>query len=164
MAFGQQSGPPASAKQIAYLQALLDAAGYTFATARHQYGLTQRQARGKFSVSEASALIDRLVEATSAYLMAQVEAGAEALQIFDTWAGSVPAGLFERAVTGPTARIVAAVKANHPDVPIIGFPRGAGGHLGPYARATGVDGIGVDHMCDIAFAATVVPPNVALQG
>ena len=110
------------------------------------------------------ALIDRLVEATSAYLMAQVEAGAEALQIFDTWAGSVPAGLFERAVTGPTARIVAAVKANHPDVPIIGFPRGAGGHLGPYARATGVDGIGVDHMCDIAFAATVVPPNVALQG
>lgn len=110
------------------------------------------------------ALMDRLVEATSAYLIAQVEAGAEALQIFDTWAGSVPAGLFERAVSGPTARIVAAVKAKHPHVPVIGFPRGAGGHLGPYARATGVDGIGVDHMCDLGFAASVAPAGVALQG
>jgi len=59
--FGQQSGPPASAKQMAYLLSLLNADGFDFATARHTYGLTQRQARGKFSIAEASELIDRLV-------------------------------------------------------------------------------------------------------
>lgn len=67
MSFGQQSGPPASQKQVAYLLALLEADGYDFATARHRYGLTQRQARGKFSVGEAAELIDRL--------LAQAEAG-----------------------------------------------------------------------------------------
>ena len=61
MSFGQQSGPPASAKQTAYLLSLLNADGFDFATARHTYGLNQRQARGKFSVAEASELIDRLV-------------------------------------------------------------------------------------------------------
>jgi hypothetical protein len=61
MSFGQQSGPPASQKQTAYLLSLLQAEGYDFATARHRYGLTQRQARGKFTVGEASEMIDRLV-------------------------------------------------------------------------------------------------------
>ena len=60
MTFGQQSGPPASTKQISYLSSLLAAAGFDFATARHTYNLTQRQARGKFSIGEASALIERL--------------------------------------------------------------------------------------------------------
>lgn len=60
MSFGQTSGPPASQKQTAYLLSLLEAAGYDFATGRHHYGLTQRQARGKFSVGEASELIERL--------------------------------------------------------------------------------------------------------
>ena len=110
------------------------------------------------------ALIDQLVEATSAYLIAQTDAGAEALQIFDTWAGSVPAPLFERAVIEPTARIVKAVKAHAPHVPIIGFPRGAAGHLSDYVRGTGVDGLGVDHMTPIGFAASAVPGNIALQG
>jgi uroporphyrinogen decarboxylase len=110
------------------------------------------------------ALVDHLVEATSAYLIAQVDAGAEALQLFDTWAGSVPAGLFETAVIRPTARIVAAVRAHRPDVPIIGFPRGAASHLAAYAKGTGVNGLGIDHMTDLAFAAATVPANVALQG
>jgi hypothetical protein len=61
MAFGQQAGPPATAKQVAYLLSLLNADGYDFATGRHHYGLTQRQARGKFTRAEASELIDRLV-------------------------------------------------------------------------------------------------------
>src|SRR4051795_7150974 len=61
MAFGQQSGPPASPKQVAYLLSLLQADGYDFATGRHHFGLTQRQARGKFTTSEASELIDRLL-------------------------------------------------------------------------------------------------------
>ena len=61
MSFGQQSGPPASQKQVAYLLSLLNADGFDFATGRHHYGLTQRQARGKFTIGEASELIDRLV-------------------------------------------------------------------------------------------------------
>ena len=87
-------------------------------------------------------LMDVLVDATSRYLIAQADAGAEALQLFESWAGTVPAGLFERAVLDPTARIVRAVKAKHPRLPIIGFPRGAGSWLARYAEATGVDGIG----------------------
>ena len=107
-------------------------------------------------------LMDVLVDATSRYLIAQAEAGAEALQLFESWAATVPAGLFEAAVLNPTARIVANVKAKHPDLPIIGFPRGAGSWLARYAEATGVDGIGVDQMTDIA--AVKVPARVALQG
>ncbi|MGZ5925808.1 MAG: uroporphyrinogen decarboxylase [Rhizomicrobium sp.] len=111
-----------------------------------------------------AALLARLVQATVDYLIAQAEAGAEALQLFDSWAGSVPAGLFETAVIEPTARIVAAVKARHPGIPIIGFPRGAGAHLARYASATGVDAVGVDHMTDLAWAAQVVPAKMAIQG
>ncbi len=105
-------------------------------------------------------LMDVLVDATSSYLIAQADAGAEALQLFESWAGTVPAGLFERAVLEPTARIVNAVKARHPQVPVIGFPRGAGGWIGRYAQETGVDGIGVDQMTDIAAIKT----TKALQG
>ncbi len=110
------------------------------------------------------ALIDTLVESTSAYLIAQADAGAEALKIFDSWAGAVPAPLFDRAVIAPTARIVKAVKARHPDVPIIGLPRGAGSHLARYAAGTGVDAVGIDHMTDIAAAAASLPAGVAAQG
>jgi uroporphyrinogen decarboxylase len=107
-------------------------------------------------------LMDILVEATSAYLIAQADAGAEVLQLFESWAGTVPAGLFECAVLGPTARIVKAVKAKHPAIPIIGFPRGAGAWASRYAQATGVDGIGVDQMTDMANIKT--PAQIALQG
>ena len=107
-------------------------------------------------------LMDVLVDATSRYLIAQADAGAEALQLFESWAGTVPAGLFERAVLSPTARIVGAVKARHPALPIIGFPRGAGSWLKRYAEATGVDAIGVDQMTDITTLD--LPANVARQG
>ena len=81
MSFGQQSGPPASTKQVAYLLSLLEAEGYDFVTGRHHYGLNQRQAKGKFSVSEASELIDRLV--------ARAEAGPDgAPTLFDDPAAS----------------------------------------------------------------------------
>jgi uroporphyrinogen decarboxylase len=109
-------------------------------------------------------LMDRLVLATSDYLNAQADAGAQALQLFDSWAGAVPAGLFETAVIEPTARIVSAVKARHPGIPIIGFPRGAGAHLGRYVTGTGVDAVGVDHMTDLAWAARSVPDGTAVQG
>ncbi len=107
-------------------------------------------------------LMDLLVDATSRYLIAQADAGAEALQLFESWAGTVPAGLFQRAVLEPTARIVAVVKAKHPGLPIIGFPRGAGSWLGRYARETKVNCVGVDQMTDIA--GLDLPPGVAAQG
>ena len=107
-------------------------------------------------------LMDVLVEATSDYLIAQADAGAEVLQLFESWAATVPAGLFERAVLEPTARIVAAVKARHPSLPIIGFPRGAGSWLKRYAAATGVDGMGVDQMTDIT--SLDLPAKIARQG
>lgn len=110
------------------------------------------------------ALIDRLVDATTSYLLAQIEAGAEALQLFDSWAGAVPAALFERAVIAPTASIVKAVKARYPDIPIIGFPRAAGSHLARYAANTGVNAVGIDHMTDLAGASTAMPPGIAVQG
>ena len=111
-----------------------------------------------------AALLDRIVEATSTYLIAQADAGAEALQLFDSWAGSVPAGLFETAVLAPTARIVCAVRDRHPAIPIIGFPRGAGSHLRTYVEQTGVHAVGVDHMTDLAGARAVLPHSYALQG
>ena len=109
-------------------------------------------------------LLDALTEATTAYLIAQIDAGAEALQLFDTWAGSVPAPLFERAVIQPAAAVVRAVKAHKPGIPVIGFPRGAAAFLTAYAEKTGVDGVGIDHMTPLAFAAGQVPAKTALQG
>jgi uroporphyrinogen decarboxylase len=107
-------------------------------------------------------LMDMLVDASSAYLIAQADAGAEALQLFESWAGSVPDGLWQRAVLEPTARIVQAVKAKHPAIPVIGFPRLKGAIAAAYAQATGVDGVGIDQMTDIT--ALHMPKGVALQG
>ena len=109
-------------------------------------------------------LVDILVEATVAYLCRQAEAGADALQLFDTWSGVLPAAGFERWVVDPTARIVAALRARHPGVPIIGFPRGAGTNLLRYAEATGVDAIGLDGGVAPAWAAGELPRRACLQG
>ncbi len=89
-------------------------------------------------------LIDLLVETSIEYLSLQVKAGADVLQIFDTWAGVLPDDEFDRWVVEPTKSIVAGVKSAHPDVPIIGFPRGASGSALWYVTETGVDGIGCD--------------------
>jgi uroporphyrinogen decarboxylase len=89
-------------------------------------------------------LIDLLVEASVDYLVRQVEAGASVLQIFDSWAGSLPEDEFERWCIAPTKRLVATVKAGAPGIPVIGFPRGAGLLAERYARETGIDAIGCD--------------------
>jgi uroporphyrinogen decarboxylase len=91
-----------------------------------------------------AALIDILVEVSIDYLDGQVKAGAGVLQIFDSWAGVLPDDQFARWVVAPTVRIVRALKARHPDVPVIGFPRGAGGNAMSYLAETGVDGISCD--------------------
>jgi uroporphyrinogen decarboxylase len=111
-----------------------------------------------------AALLDRLVDATASYLIAQADAGAEVLKLFDSWAGAVPAPLFELAVIAPTARIVKAVKARHPGIPIIGLPRAAGSHVARYAAETGLDAVGIDHMTDLAAAAAALPAGVVAQG
>ena len=90
------------------------------------------------------ALINLLVETSVEYLSGQVKAGADVLQIFDTWAGSLPDDELDQWVVGPTQRIVSAIKLLHPDVPIIGFPRGSGASALWYVSETGVDGIGCD--------------------
>lgn len=110
------------------------------------------------------ALMDRLVEATIAYLSAQVEAGAEALMLFDSWAGVLSPMMFDRHVIVPTARIAAALKAKHPEVRLIGFPRQAGGSLIAYAEGAGVHGVGLDTAVPPAWAAMALPASVTLQG
>ncbi|MBY8829103.1 uroporphyrinogen decarboxylase [Hephaestia mangrovi] len=110
------------------------------------------------------AIIEAIAATTVAYLSRQIEAGVEAVQLFDSWAGSLSPGQFDRWVIAPTARIVADLKARHPHVPVIGFPKGAGGKLSAYARQTGIDAIGLDETVDPAWAHAVLPAGLPVQG
>jgi uroporphyrinogen decarboxylase len=109
-------------------------------------------------------LMELLVEGTIMLLSGQIEAGAEAVQLFDTWAGVLPEALFERWVIGPTRRIVAALRSRFPEHPIIGFPRGAGVLYERYAAASGVDAIALDPSVPAAFAVERLRPTAVLQG
>ena len=109
-------------------------------------------------------LMDLLTEATITYLSAQAEAGAEALMLFDSWAGVLPPSLFQAHVIAPTRRIVSALRARFPDVPVIGFPRLAGALIGRYAVETGLQAVAMDTAMDPAVADGLVPGTVALQG
>ncbi len=111
-----------------------------------------------------AALIERLTEATTAFLSAQIEAGAETVMLFESWAGLLSPPLFRAHVVEPTRRIVAALKAKFASMPIIGFPRSAGVLLGSFASETGVDAVGMDWATDPLLAAAVVPERTALQG
>ncbi|HZV08520.1 MAG TPA: uroporphyrinogen decarboxylase, partial [Novosphingobium sp.] len=110
------------------------------------------------------AIIDAIVGVTVEYLLGQIEAGAEAVQLFDSWAGSLAPAEFERWVIAPNAAIVAGVKARAPHVPIIGFPKGAGEKLAAYARETGVDALGIDETIDPVWAARTLPAGMPVQG
>ena len=109
-------------------------------------------------------LIHRIETVTLDYLAGQVEAGAEALQLFDSWAGNLSPAQFEQWVIAPTARLVAKLRDRHPAVPVIGFPKGAGGKLAAYARETGVDAIGLDETVDPFWAAEELPEELPVQG
>jgi uroporphyrinogen decarboxylase len=109
-------------------------------------------------------IIERIERVTFDYLSGQVRAGAEALQLFDSWAGSLAPVQFERWVIAPTARIVERLKTEHAGVPIIGFPKGAGGKLGAYARETGVDCVGLDETVDPDWADRELPAGLPVQG
>ena len=110
-------------------------------------------------------LIDLLVAVSIDYLNGQVTAGAECLQIFDTWAGNLPDDEFERWSVESTKAIVAGVKAKHPNTPIIGFPKGAGASALYYVAETGVDGIGCDtSMPPFMMGEAFLDENVVVQG
>jgi uroporphyrinogen decarboxylase len=114
--------------------------------------------------SKFGAIIERIEMVTLDYLFGQVEAGAEALQLFDSWAGSLAPAQFEEWVIAPTARIVTELRLRHPKVPIIGFPKGAGGKLKAYAQETGVGAIGLDETVDPLWAARELPAKLPVQG
>jgi len=109
-------------------------------------------------------IIDALVENSIHYLVGQLKAGADVLQIFDTWAGVLPPREFQRWSIEPTRRIVAGVRAKVPDAKIIGFPRGAGAQLPGYVDATGVDAVSIDWAAEPSFIRERVQSKVAVQG
>ncbi|MBN9005895.1 MAG: uroporphyrinogen decarboxylase [Rhizobiales bacterium] len=109
-------------------------------------------------------IIDVLVENSVRYLLGQLKAGAEALQIFDTWAGVLPPREFARWSIEPTKRIVEGVRKQVPDAKIIGFPRGAGALLPSYVEATGVDAVSIDWTAEPSLIREMVQSRVAVQG
>ena len=110
------------------------------------------------------AIIDAIIDLSVTYLSGQIEQGVEAVQLFDSWAGSLSPAEFERWVIAPNAEIVRQLKALHPDTPIIGFPKGAGGKLAAYARGVGADAIGLDETVDPAWANEDLPDHLPVQG
>jgi uroporphyrinogen decarboxylase len=109
-------------------------------------------------------LIDAIVAVTIDYLCGQIDAGVEAVQLFDSWAGSLAPDEFRRWVIAPNAAIVAELHTRRPGVPVIGFPKGIGEKLLAYARDTQVDALGVDETIDPAWADEALPKALPLQG
>ncbi len=109
-------------------------------------------------------LIEILVRASTHYLIQQLRAGVDAVQIFDTWAGVLPTAEFERWCIAPTRQIVAGVRQQIPDAKIIGFPRGAGTSLPRYIQGTAVDAVGLDWMIDLAYARENIQSRKPVQG
>jgi uroporphyrinogen decarboxylase len=109
-------------------------------------------------------IIAAIVDLTVTYLSRQIENGVEAVQLFDSWAGSLSPAQFERWVIAPNAEIVRRLRARHPDVSVIGFPKGAGGKLPAYAEGVRPDAIGLDETVDPAWANQVLPKGLPVQG
>jgi uroporphyrinogen decarboxylase len=109
-------------------------------------------------------IIDAIIGLTVEYLSGQIEAGVDAVQLFDSWAGSLSPAQFERWVIEPNARIVAALRERHPGVPVIGFPKGAGGKLAAYAEGVKPDAIGLDETVDPVWAAKNLSDDLPVQG
>lgn len=109
-------------------------------------------------------LMAMLEEASVSYCLAQIAAGAEVIQIFESWASNLPEPMFEQWVTAPAARMVARLRAKAPEIPIIGFPRGAGPLVERYVRQTGIDALSLDTGMPLGWARNMTAPAVALQG
>jgi uroporphyrinogen decarboxylase len=109
-------------------------------------------------------LMERLVDATVLYLDGQITAGAEVVQLFDSWAGVLPEDQFRRWVIEPTRRIIAALRASHPELPVIGFPRGAGLMYRAYFAETGATALGLDSTVPLAIARKTLQSMGPVQG
>jgi uroporphyrinogen decarboxylase len=109
-------------------------------------------------------LIDVLVQTSINYLVAQLKAGADVVQLFESWALNLDDDAFAARVIEPNRRIVAGVRARVPDAPIIGFPRGAAGNLARYATETGVNALGLDYATPLDFAGKHLPRPLPVQG
>jgi len=109
-------------------------------------------------------ILDIVSRITVDYLSGQIEAGVDAVQLFDSWSGSLSPAQFEQMVIARTAWIVSELRQRHPDTPIIGFPKGAGGKLRAYAAETGVDAVGLDETVDPVWAAKELPAGLPVQG
>ena len=143
-------------------------APYTVATYMVGGGASKDQAETRLwayrEPAEFGRLIDLLVETSACYLLGQVKAGARALQIFDSWAGSLPEDEFGRWCITPTRALVDRVRAEAPDVPIIGFPRGCGPLSRLYAEETGIDAIGCDQGLPLDWIRDNLQDLVTVQG
>jgi len=130
-------------------------------------GSKDQAAARRMAFGDASAfgaIIDAIVDVTVTYLSGQIEQGVEAVQLFDSWAGSLSPAQFEQWVIAPNAEIVRRIKQMHPDTPVIGFPKGAGAKLVAYTNETGVDAVGLDETIDPAWANAVLPSQLPVQG
>ena len=124
--------------------------------------LAWRWAHGK--PEELAAVLDRISEATAHYLAAQVEAGADALMLFDSWAEGLPDNIFREVIIAPTQKLVARLRNMGINVPIIGFPRGAAAMLPEYVETTGVSAVGLDTAAVPSFVNTALPAGFPVQG
>ena len=109
-------------------------------------------------------LIEAIERATVDYLIGQIDAGVEAVQLFDSWGGSLAPDQYARWVIAPNARLAAALHEARPGIPVIGFPKGSGEKLAAYARETGVDAVGIDETLDPAWVAANLAPDLPVQG
>lgn len=128
-------------------------------------GDKDRSRRAVFERPEdVDALLDVLVEMSAQHLAAQVQAGADCVQIFESWSEGLSPLMFQQVIIAPTRKLVQRLRALGVTVPIIGFPRGAGSQLEAYANETGVNALGIDTQTPADFAFKVAPDGMALQG
>ena len=151
-------------------QALIGFCGAPWTVASYMLagrGSSDQAAAKLFALTEPAAfdaLIDTLVAASTRYLVAQLRAGADLVQIFESWAANLDERQFDAWVVEPNRRIVAGVREELPDAAIIGFPRGAHGKLADYAQRSGVNMVGLDYAVPPEFADTVLPRAMGVQG
>ena len=137
----------------------------TYMVAGH--GSRDQEVTRRFAYADPSTfaeIVDAIVATTVEYLAAQIAAGVEAVQLFDSWAGSLSPDQFDRWVIAPNRAIVDALRVRCPGVPVIGFPKGAGGKLAPYAHGVAPDAIGLDETVNPAWADAVLPAGLPVQG
>jgi uroporphyrinogen decarboxylase len=131
------------------------------------HGTPDQQPARMFAYGDPEAfagLMDKLIDASAGYLVRQFQAGVDAVQIFDTWAGVLPADEFARWCIDPTQRIIAKVRSQVPAAKVIGFPRGVGAGLLRYVEDVPVDAVGLDWTADLAFVRDQIQWRVPVQG